>query len=394
MYSKCILTLVSAILLASSSLSQTPGERLAPPPGGVPGPGQPVDWIKLLDSNQNERLEVEELREAIDRTFAEFDRNTSGVIEPAEAKLHRGPGGPPPAGPPNGGDRRPQGAPQGQSKRLLPPFFFQPSFESGRPLSKQDFEAGVMTVFRQMDRNEDGVVDKNEGRPPREGGLGPGPGGPPPNERFIGAEMRFGDKLVKGQPFSAETVIEDTRRLFDGSTVTKTRRGAIYRDAEGRTRREQPLDLAGLTGEKAVMLIFVNDFPARTQFSLDLTNKVARKNPIFSNEFPFPDIDGPLDAKTDQLGTKTIEGVKVEGTRITREIPAGHLGNDKPISAVTERWFSPELQLIVMSRHVDPIAGEHIFKLVNIRRSEPAVELFLVPTGFRVENGQGRKPEE
>ena len=53
---------------------------------------------------------------------------------------------------------------------------------------------------------------------------------PPPNARFIGGEIRFGDKLVKGQPFSAETVVEDTRRLYDGSTVTKQNRGAVYRD--------------------------------------------------------------------------------------------------------------------------------------------------------------------
>ena len=34
---------------------------------------------------------------------------------------------------------------------------------------------------------------------------------PPPNGQFIAAELRFGDRLVKGQPFSAETVIEDSR---------------------------------------------------------------------------------------------------------------------------------------------------------------------------------------
>ena len=47
---------------------------------------------------------------------------------------------------------------------------------------------------------------------------------------FIAAELRFGDKLVTGQPFSADTVIEDTHRLFDGTTVTKKNSGSIYRD--------------------------------------------------------------------------------------------------------------------------------------------------------------------
>jgi hypothetical protein len=388
MYIKYSVGLILGILLASPVLAQPPGGRMGPPPGQPGG-----DWIKPLDSNQNEKLEPEELQAAINRTFAEFDRNANGTIEPGEHKFRPGPVGPPP-GLPNAMGPRPQGSPPNDGKRLLPPFFFKEGLDRNEPLTRADFERNAKDVFKQMDRNGDGVVGKGESRPPNGPDRGPGPNGPPPpNAQFIAAELRFGDRLVKGQPFSAETVIEDTRRLFDGSTVTKSRRGGIYRDTEGRTRREQPIDLVGLTGDQAVTLVFVNDFPAKTQFSLDLANKVARKHPIWSNEFPFPDKDGPADAKTEQLGTKIIEGVKVEGTRITREIPVGHLGNDKPIAAVTERWFSPELQVIVMSRHVDPIAGEHIFRLVNIRRTEPSTELFAIPAGFRIENPPGKRPE-
>ncbi len=115
-----------------------------------------------------------------------------------------------------------------------------------------------------------------------------------------------------------------------------------------------------------------------------MTKKIARKNGLGLGSAP-RDGDGPPDAKTELLGTRTIEGVSVEGTRITSEIPAGELGNDKPIQVVTENWFSPELQMIVMSRHTDPLAGEHVFKLANIKRSEPSASLFTVPPGFRVE---------
>jgi hypothetical protein len=388
-----VITILS--LVVSAGLAQPPA-RQGPPPGdrspiGRPG-GQPGDWIKVHDSNQNEKLEPAELQEAIDRTFADFDRNKNGTIELGESKFRR-PG--PVAGPqrdPNGPGSRPEG-PGPDDRRLLPPFFFEDIIDR-QALSKSEFERAVKDIYNQMDRNRDGVLGKAEGRPP----IKDGPkGNPPPlasNARFAGAEMRFGDRLVKGQPFSAETVIEDTRRLFDGSTVTTSRRGAIYRDAEGRTRRETPLDRFAAGGEKAVMLIFVNDFPGRTQFSLDLANKVARKNPIRQDGFPFPDEGGPREAKTEALGTKTIEGIRVEGTRITVQLPAGEIGNDRPIDVVTERWFSPELQAVVMSRHVDPIAGEHVFRLVNIRRAEPAGDLFAVPAGFRVEGAPGKRPEE
>jgi len=53
---------------------------------------------------------------------------------------------------------------------------------------------------------------------------------------------------------------------------------------------------------------------------------------------------------------------------------------------ISEKWFSPELQVVVMSRHLDPLAGEHIFRLINIKRTEPAAELFSVPAGYKIEN--------
>ena len=216
-----------------------------------------------------------------------------------------------------------------------------------------------------------------------------------PNARFIAAEARFGDRLVKGSPFSAETVIEDNKRLFDGTTVTKERRGAFYRDGEGRTRREQPLEnVAGVsvvgTDNKPQLLIFINDFGTQQQIFLDVNNKIARKNPLG----PGP---GPIDLRPgsneENLGTKTIEGVVAEGTRVSFDIPAGRFGNDKPMKAYTERWFSKELQVLVMSRHLDPVVGEHVFRLVNIKRGEPNAQLFSVPADYRIEKSD-RRPRD
>jgi len=287
----------------------------------------------------------------------------------------------------------------------LPPFFFMDHVDGNKAVTKAEFEQIVRAIFRAMDGNGDGNLNRDEARrmPKREGQPGPGvPTGPqtpppPPNASFIGAELRFGDKLVTGQPFSAETVVEDTRRLFDGSTVKKELRGAIYRDTAGRTRREQPLGMVGgvqISGAdaKRVTLVFINDFPAKVQYSLDQVNKIARKSSIWNDRFPFPpETDDPDSAKKESLGTKTIEGISVEGTRTTFDIPVGHLGNDKPIQVVHEKWFSPELQVVVMSRNVDPIAGEHIFKLVNLKRNEPAGELFAIPAGYKVENATNER---
>src|SRR6185436_6465186 len=77
-------------------------------------------------------------------------------------------------------------------------------------------------------------------------------------------------------------------------------------------------------------------------------------------------------ARNEALGKQAIEGVEAEGTRKTIEIPAGEIGNERPIEIVFERWYSSELQMVVMTRHSDPRFGETTYRLMNINRSEPA----------------------
>src|SRR2546428_519360 len=89
-------------------------------------------------------------------------------------------------------------------------------------------------------------------------------------------------------------------------------------------------------------------------------------------------------AKTESLGTQAIEGLQAEGTRTTFTIPAGQIGNDRPIDIVDERWYSPDLQVVVLSKHSDPRMGEHVYRLTNITRAEPARTLFEVPSDYTV----------
>jgi hypothetical protein len=92
--------------------------------------------------------------------------------------------------------------------------------------------------------------------------------------------------------------------------------------------------------------------------------------------------------KTD-LGTQTIEGVPAQGTRITRTIPAGQIGNVQPIVITTENWYSPGLKVLVMSKSNDPRMGETSYKLTNIQRSEPAPSLFQPPDDYTVRDQPG-----
>jgi hypothetical protein len=254
---------------------------------------------------------------------------------------------------------------------------------------------------------------------------------PPPGADFVFlASESFGGKTIKGAPYSAEAVTESIQTLSDGNRIVNRITSSVYRDSEGRTRREQTLKgLGGLgAGDEPLQTIFINDPVAGVTYSLDSRSHIAHKSPAFKFEFlskagaPAPEGQkfelrvGPPPAgiaaeqftfKTEggaagtymfkrtnnanevkeDLGKQTIEGVEAEGTRTTITIPAGEIGNERAIEIVSERWYSPELQLLVMTRHSDPRSGEMTYKLTNISRAEPAKSLFEVPAGYTVKEG-------
>ena len=86
------------------------------------------------------------------------------------------------------------------------------------------------------------------------------------------------------------------------------------------------------------------------------------------------------------LEHKTIDGVAVEGRKTTTVIPAGQVGNEQPITITSEQWRSPELNLLVMTRHSDPRTGESSYRLQNIIRAEPDRSLFMVPADYTVKD--------
>jgi hypothetical protein len=105
------------------------------------------------------------------------------------------------------------------------------------------------------------------------------------------------------------------------------------------------------------------------------------------------DDSGPVlkfaaDAKKEMLPMQIMEGVSATGERQTSTIETGEIGNDRPIEIVSERWYSPDLQVEVMARHSDPRSGEQITHLVNISRAEPDHSLFEVPEGYQITDGK------
>jgi hypothetical protein len=94
----------------------------------------------------------------------------------------------------------------------------------------------------------------------------------------------------------------------------------------------------------------------------------------------------------EDLGGQTMEGVYVTGTRLTRTTPAGAIGNAKPITVITEQWYSPDLQVFVLSKHSDPRTGTTSSQLSKISRAEPDGSLFVVPADYTIKTVKETRP--
>jgi hypothetical protein len=88
--------------------------------------------------------------------------------------------------------------------------------------------------------------------------------------------------------------------------------------------------------------------------------------------------------KEEDLGQQVLEGVTARGTRTTTVIPAGAIGNELPITVTSEEWFSPDLNVLVMTKHADPRSGETTYRLTGITRGEPDPSLFELPAGVTI----------
>jgi hypothetical protein len=261
----------------------------------------------------------------------------------------------------------------------------------------------------------------------------------PMNIEFMSGPIAFDSDPVIGAPYSAEAVTESVQTLADGNRIVRENTAKIARDGKGRTRREQGLALfgplvggvAGTAANEEPRHIHISDPAAKMTIMLDPQHRLAHRIPTphfkiaavnraginvaekgvdvdhFEMALPAPPagmsgVSGSAGARVhmyssrkfiaksdvepvvESLGQQFMEGVTSDGTRTTMTIPAGQIGNELPITIVSERWFSPELKVLVMSRQSDPRFGETTYRLTNISRGEPAPDLFEVPADYQV----------
>jgi hypothetical protein len=248
-------------------------------------------------------------------------------------------------------------------------------------------------------------------------------------KRVVGelrAKMAVEARITTGAPYSAEAVTESTQVLADGNRINRRSVTRVYRDSEGRTRREE-VNEAG-----TVVSVSIVDPVAHASYVLQPESRTAyRENALIAmppvmrwkieaakeqadgetldvikrrqvsegaavRVMPPPPPPPPspgLEARKlervsagtathEDLGQQNIEGVVATGTRTINTIAAGAIGNLQPLKIVSEQWFSSDLRLLVMTKHSDPRTGETVYRLQSVVRAEPDRSLFTVPSDY------------
>lgn len=180
----------------------------------------------------------------------------------------------------------------------------------------------------------------------------------------------FMGRAVTGAPYSATEVVEHTQTLADGTHITqKPRTTLMFRDSQGRMRTERPMFPGPNADENGPTLIEIKDPVAGFQYTLDQQNHVAHRvaltrpggmgtgtgvaGAVAGISFAPPPPPPPPQARiaqsaavlggngtqvskmehsSESLGTQVMEGVTVEGHRVTTTIPVGFRAMTGPLS--------------------------------------------------------------
>jgi hypothetical protein len=132
--------------------------------------------------------------------------------------------------------------------------------------------------------------------------------------------------------------------------------------------------------EKKICDLLVYDPPS------DLTGA----SPPKAASGPLPHGDGNV--AWEDLGKMNIAGVETHGTRETVTQNAGTLGNDEPLTSVTEYWHSNQLGINLLSIRSNPYFGKQTFTITELTAGDPDPQLFELPAGYKVSDQRKNPP--
>lgn len=203
------------------------------------------------------------------------------------------------------------------------------------------------------------------------------------------AEWMYGEHIapIAKIPFTAKAELETVNQLPDGTLITHKTYNRIARDILGRTYNERRKWMDPETGaEPQLLRIELYDPATRTRTEMFPPTKFARQwsSPPTTVALTGQNSPATLEISKETIGVDTVEGVPVRGVRMTQTYKSGALGNDRPISVITEYWYSEELKINLLTKRTDPRFGVQTVRVTELARQEPDASLFVVSSDYRI----------
>ena len=200
-------------------------------------------------------------------------------------------------------------------------------------------------------------------------------------------EWVYGERIpaVRGLPFSAKVELETVSQLQDGTLITHKTYNLDARDSAGRTHNEMRNWITADGEEPKLTRIELYDPGTKTRTDLFPLTKLARQWVVAAAAQATPvAATAKPETTREEIGTDTIEGLLVKGTRVKQTYATGALGNDRPLSIVTEYWYEAELRLNLLTKRTDPRHGVQTVRVTELQRQEPDAALFAIGDGYKV----------
>src|SRR6266481_7803902 len=213
------------------------------------------------------------------------------------------------------------------------------------------------------------------------------------------AEWMYGEHIpaVSGLPFSAKIELELVNQLQDGTLITHKTYNLDARDHLGRTRNEARNWINPVEGaEPRLTRIELYDPSTRTRTNLFPLTKTARQwtvgSPVPTAAPSAQTAFSKPETSKENVGSDTIEGLPVRRERVSQTYGPGALGNDRPLTIVTEYWYSEDLRINLLTKRTDPRYGVQTVRVTELVRQEPDAALFAIPDEYKLFSGTLQQP--
>jgi hypothetical protein len=198
---------------------------------------------------------------------------------------------------------------------------------------------------------------------------------------------------IPGAPFSGTVEILSKQSMPDGSVYTRRTINHIARNSSGVIHNERrKLVPPDFQEEPRILSSHIYDPQTRLSTFLDPETHLARQivlrtpPPAPANSTPDTAITPPnaKDLRTQDLGTETVAGLLLHGTRKLRTVPATLSGTGREVTITDDYWYSDDLRVYLVLRHNDPRTGEQFVGIIRVDRKEPEASIFQIPPTYKI----------